>query len=406
MFAFDLLIAFALMALLFLRQVAILKKPNKINYTPLILAIGTIAALIHFIIHPDPSDAILLVRESALPFLVALILYTIMNILNQTKESENAKLHDAFIKVLVEEIAQLKKFILDLETRMTEFAQEDRVIQQETRQKFKEDIKILDVIEKNQQLYMKQFDELFTHFSEVQMPELDSVVHKHIDILRIAEQDHYNKLTQLLQKAVESRDYISDDLESMHEKIESIKSLSDDVAKAIVEKTVSKLKLLTQEVEGEMLSLKLHTEGVKTVLLEDENVLGNIRTQSEMVMKQMLLSSNKMKEFEKQNEHIMQIYNSVKELAMEMESIKADYIKSQAYLTLISQELAESKDENLEEMKHKIDEVNNALSQKIEASLEKLYKHYHIANENITQSVELLTKKAKMYKGYTEFDEK
>ena len=406
MFAPDLLIAFGFMALLFLRQVAILKKPNKINYAPLILAIGTIAALIHFIIHPDPSDAILLVRESALPFLVALILYTIMNILNQTKESENAKLHDAFIKVLVEEIAQLKKFILDLETRMTEFAQEDRAIQQETRQKFKEDIKILDVIEKNQQLYMKQFDELFTHFSEVQIPELDSVVHKHIDLLRIAEQDHYNKLTQLLQKAVESRGDISDDLDDLREKIESIKSLSDDVAKAIVEKTVSRLKLLTQEVEGEMLSLKLHTEGVKTVLLEDENVLANIRTQSEMVMKQMLLSSNKMKEFEKQNEHIMQIYDSVKELAIEMESIKADYIKSQAYLTQLSQELAESKDENLEAMKHKIDEVNNALSQKIDASLEKLYEHYHTANENITQSVQLLTKKAKMQKGYTEFDEK
>ena len=387
MFAPDLLIAFGFMALLFLRQVAILKKPNKINYAPLILAIGTIAALIHFIIHPDPSDAILLVRESALPFLVALILYTIMNILNQTKESENAKLHDAFIKVLVEEIAQLKKFILDLETRMTEFAQEDRAIQQETRQKFKEDIKILDVIEKNQQLYMKQFDELFTHFSEVQMPELDSVVHKHIDLLRIAEQDHYNKLTQLLQKAVEGRGDISDDLDDLREKIESIKSLSDDVAKAIVEKTVSRLKLLTQEVEGEMLSLKLHTEGVKTVLLEDENILANIRTQSEIVMKQMLLSSNKMKEFEKQNEHIMQIYDSVKELAIEMESIKADYIKSQAYLTQLSQELAESKDENLEAMKHKIDEVNNALSQKIDVSLEKLYEHYHTANENITQSV-------------------
>ncbi len=37
------------------------------------------------------------------------------------------------------------------------------------------------------------------------MPKLDDVVHEHIDILRVAEQDHYNKLNTTLQKAVKSR---------------------------------------------------------------------------------------------------------------------------------------------------------------------------------------------------------
>ncbi len=406
MFDTDLLIAFGFMALLFLRQVAILKKPNKINYAPLMIAIGTIAGLIHFVIHPDPSDAIMLVRESVIPFLAALILYIVMNILNQTKESENAKLHDAFTKVLVEEIAQLKKFILDLETRMTEFAKEDRAVQEQTRDKFKNDIKALDVIQENQQLFMKQFDEAFTQFSEVQLPELDTVVHKHIDLLRVAEQDHYNKLTQLLQKAVESRTDITDELEDLREKIESIKAISDDVSRMIVDKTSAKLQLFTQEFESQIVSLKLHAEGLKTSLYEDENVLGNIRTQSEMIMKQMVLSATKMQELEKQNEHLTQVYLNVKEVASEMEFIKSDYVKSQAYLTQLAQELATSKDDNLEAMKRKIDEVNEVLSQKIDASLEKLYEHYHIANENITQSVQLLTKKAQMQKGYTELDEK
>ena len=42
MFDIDLLIAFAFMALLFLRQISILKQPNKINYASLIIIIGTI----------------------------------------------------------------------------------------------------------------------------------------------------------------------------------------------------------------------------------------------------------------------------------------------------------------------------------------------------------------------------
>ncbi|HFB54234.1 MAG TPA: hypothetical protein ENJ67_05810, partial [Sulfurimonas autotrophica] len=215
MFDIDLLIAFAFMALLFLRHVAILKKPNKINYAPLMIAIGAIATLVHFIIHPDPSNIVLLLRESLIPLLVAVIFYIIMNILNQTKESYSAKLHNEFTQVLVKEISQLKKFILDLESRMTEYSQEDRRTQLEIQEKFTADVQALEAIQANQIEFAKKFDNIqewhesvsksFAYFSEVQLPELDNVVHKHIDLLRIAEQDHYNKLTQLLEKAGESR---------------------------------------------------------------------------------------------------------------------------------------------------------------------------------------------------------
>ena len=215
MFDIDLLIALGFMALLFLRHVAILKKPNKINYAPLMIAIGTIASLVHFIIHPDPSNVVLLLRESLMPLLVAVILYIVMNILNQTKESQSAKLHDEFTKVLVHEITQLKEFILDLEARMTDYSQEDRKIQQEIQEKF----------QKNQIEFTKKFEKIeewnenvnksFTHFSEVQMPELDNVVHKHIDLLRVAEQDHYNKLKGLIEKAGESRYDIVEDVENL-----------------------------------------------------------------------------------------------------------------------------------------------------------------------------------------------
>jgi chromosome segregation ATPase len=409
MFDTDLLIALGFMALLFLRHVAILKKPNKINYAPLMIGIGAIAALVHFIIHPDPSNIILLVRESLMPLLVAMILYIVMNVLNQTKESQSSKMHDAFTKVMVDEIAQLKAFILDLETRMMEYSQEDRKIQMEIQEKFTTDVDALKSIQKNQIEFTRKFDNIqewhervnksFTYFSEVQLPELDNVVHKHIDLLRVAEQDHYNKLTQLLEKAGESRYDIAEEIEMVKESLSSMKSLSDDVAKTIVEKTFSRFTTLTQAFEAEILSLKLHAEGIKTSLYEDETVLSNIRTQSEMIMKQMLLSANKMNELENQTGKLTNISVDIKELVLEIEKIKDDYVKAQSQLTQLSSELSNEKDDNYIEMKQKIEELGKALSNKIDESLQKLYEHYHIANENITESVKIMTKKAQLQKG-------
>ena len=415
MFDIDLLIAISFMALLFLRHVAILKKPNKINYAPLMISIGAIASLIHFMIHPDPSNTILLIRESLMPILVATILYTVMNVLNQTKESENAKLHDEFTKVLVREITQLKEFILELESRMTAYSQEDRAVQKEIREKFKDDIKALDTIQKNQIEFTKKFekmqewhenvDKAFTYFSEVQLPELDNVVHKHIEILRVSEQDHYNKLSTLLAKVVESRYDLEEEFSQIKESLESIKDISDNISKTIVDKTQIKLTTLLKESESQLISLKLHAEGVKTLLYEDENVLNNIRTQSEMIMKQMKLSATQMQELEKRNAHFSKLSDEITALVEEIEKIKVDYVKAQSELTQLAKSFENVKDENFIQMQEKIDIVGQSVIEKIDSSLEKLHEHYHIANENISESVKILAKKAQLKNGYSDFEE-
>ena len=69
---------------------------------------------------------------------------------------------------------------------------------------FNEDIKSLETIQINQIKFLEKFDEMgiwhkdvsnrFNDFTEIQLPALDGIVHKHIDILRVAEQDHFNKI--------------------------------------------------------------------------------------------------------------------------------------------------------------------------------------------------------------------
>jgi chromosome segregation ATPase len=411
MFESDLLLAFIFMALLFLRQIIILKRPNKINYAPLMIGIGAISSVVHFIIHPDASDVILLLRESFFPLLVALLLYIVMNILHQTQVSENARTQDRFTEELINQVTQLKEFVAGLEDRMKTLSVEDREAQQEVREKFKKDIQALDTIQTNQAAFMEKFDAMeswnadvskeFAHFREIQMPELNNVVHKHIDILRVSEQDHYNKLHKILQKTVESRCEMSEDMEELKEKLSSMKNISNDIAKSITHHTLQQLSSVTKSYENQIMTLKQHTESVNISLQEGENRLSNIRGQSEMIMKQMVLSSNKMNELEKQNHGLHDIYATINELMQDIERIKSDYKQAKEELSLISKNLKSSNDEQIDAMKQQVASMSDTLSKKIDESLEKLHEHYHIAEDDITQSVQILAKQAQLKSGYT-----
>jgi len=411
MFESDLLVAFVFMALLFVRQIFILKQPNKINYAPLMIGIGAISSVVHFIIHPDASDVILLLRESFFPLLVALLLYIVMNVLHQTQVSQNRRVQDKFTVELINQVTQLKEFVGGLEERMTALSAEDRQAHEDVRERFKEDIQALYTIQENQALFVEKFDAMeswnkgvtqkFEHFSETQMPELNNVVHKHIDILRVSEQDHYNKLNKTLQVAVESRCEMSDDMEELKEKLSSMKNISNDIAKSITQHTLQQLSEVTSSYEKQILTLKQHTESVNISLQEGESRLSNIRTQSEMIMKQMLLSASKMNELEAQNQGLHDIYTTVNELMQDIQSVKADYIESKDELSLITKNLQSSNDEQVEAMHKQIEFMSETLSKKIDDSLEKLHEHYHIAEDDITQSVQLLAKQAQLKSGYT-----
>ena len=414
MFSTDLLIVLLFMAVLFLRQIYILKQPNKINYAPLMIGIGAIGSVIHFILHPDITDVILLLRESFMPLLVGLLLYIIMNILHQTQTTQNARAQDEFSKAMASQVSELKEFMAELEDRMILSQQADRDAQEEIREKFKQDIKALNTIETNQGKFLDKFQEMdewhksvteaFANFTNVQLPELDNVIHEHIDIFRVSEQDHYNKIKTTLDKAVESRCDIADDIDKLKENLGSMRAISDDIAKAITRHTLQQLSGVTKAFEGEIITLKSHAEGVSTALYEGENRLSAIRQQSEMIMKQMALSSKKMSELENKNSGLHDIYSYIKELVKEIETIKADYVKSQSQLSTIASELNNTQENEIKRVQEQMETLITTLSNKIDDSLNKLHQHYHIASEDITQSVQMLSKKAQLQKGYTNLD--
>lgn len=411
MFDSDLLIAFGLMALLFLRQISIIKEPNKINYAPLMLGIGAISAVVHFILHPDSVDMFMALKESFFPILVSLILYIIMNIFHQTQQREQEKTQHEFTKALTQQLSELKEFTGELEKKMILNQNQDKQMQEENRERFKHDIKALDSILINQNRFVEKFEELrgwhedvkssFENFTDVQIPSLDNIVHKHIDILRVAEQDHFNKVKTTLAKAIESRSDIIDEIEELKENLQQMSNLSKSIAKSIVKETIGELSSISKSFEKEVLSLKSHTEGVNTSLYESENRLVGIKEQSEIIMKQMILSSNKMSELQDQNSSLHDIYSTMRDIMKDIEVIKSEYVKSQSQLSMMIKEFKEIKDSEIKSAKEQMESLGNELGAKIESSLEKLHKDYSLANEDISQSVKFLSKQAQIKSGYT-----
>lgn len=411
MFDSDLLIAFGLMALLFLRQISIIKEPNKINYAPLMLGIGAISAVIHFILHPDNIDMFMALKESFFPILVSLILFIIMNIFHQTQQREQEKTRHEFTKALIEQLDELKEFTGELEKKMILNQNQDKQMQEENRERFKHDIKALDSILINQNRFLEKFEEMrgwhedvkgsFENFTDVQIPSLDTIVHKHIDILRVAEQDHFNKVKATLSKAIESRNEIIDEIEELKESLHQMSNISKSIAKAIVKETIGELSSVSKSFEKEILALRSHTEGVNTSLYESENTLGGIKEQSEIIMKQMILSSNKMSELKDQNSSLHDIYSTMRDLMKDIEVIKSEYVKSQSQLSMMIKEFKDIKESEIKSAKEQMESLGNELGAKIESSLEKLHKDYSLANEDISQSVKFLSKQAQLKSGYT-----
>ena len=414
MFDIDLVIVFAFMTLLFLRQIYILKQPNKINYAPLMVTIGAIGSVVHFILHPDAINVILLLRESFLPLLVGLLLYLVMNILHQTQKTQTAKTNEELAQLMSTRISELKEFIDELEVKMLMVRVEDKKIYEDMQDKFKKDLKALDAIQVNQGKFLEKFNEMdewhknvtngFADFTNVQLPELDNVVHKHIDILRVSEQDHYNKIKTTLDKAVESRYDMSEDLDVVKDNLSNINSIANNISKTIVDETLNQLSGVTKSFQTQLITLKSHSEGITTSLYESENKLGGIKEQSEMIMKQMILSSKKMHDLELQNSGLHDLYATIKSLVSDVEDIKTDYVKAQAQLGSIATQLSKSQEDEMKDIKEQMESLFEILTMRIDESLDKLNDHYHIASDNITQSVQVLSKKAQLQKGYTELD--
>jgi len=414
MFDLDLLITFAFMGLIFLRQIAIFKQPNKINYSPLLLGIGAIGAMTHLLLHPDHENFYLLFRESLLPLFFGLLLYIVMNILHQTQVGIESQQRTDILSRFAIEVEHIKKNIEASETRLQSLNATEQDIKH-ILQKFSNiDFTSLKNIEENQHTFFQKFEAVFDQqqevlkkfesFTDEKMPDIDSVIHRHIDMLRIAEQDHYNHIQKALNDLIDDKKELLTAVEHIQNSAPS-QGLSDVKIKEVVLKTDSLLQQVVTDFERQMISLRAQSEGIATAMSESESLVGDIREQEELMMSQILLSSQRMGELQKQSGEIRNVYEPLLALMERIGELKEEYAEAKDQLHTLAHTLQNVEEVQFESMREHIENLSKTLSSKIDDSLDNLHDHYNIAQKDISKTVQELSTKAKMARSYQQSED-
>ncbi|HFU74268.1 MAG TPA: hypothetical protein ENK65_01795, partial [Helicobacteraceae bacterium] len=205
----DLLIVFIVMGIIFLRQMVIIKEPYKINYAPFLLGIGAIGSLVHIMLHPEIESMMLLFKEALLPFFVSLVLFLVLYVMHQAQERAQSVVENRQNLDILHQIQQMQKSITLLEENVAYLNLSDKDVHEKVLHANVEESEYFEKIATNQKAFMTQFDaihkrqeemlECISEFTQEKLPDLDTVVHRHIDMLRIAEQDHFNQIKNAME---------------------------------------------------------------------------------------------------------------------------------------------------------------------------------------------------------------
>lgn len=404
----DILLTFIIMGALFVRQVVIFRQPNKINYAPLLLGVGGIGAMTHLLLNPENEAFILLFRESMLPFFAGLMLFVIMNIMRQIQQQQVTIDQHDFTESLLEQVTKLKAYISILEENQYHLRQQEDTMQHDMTVIFEKEIDALHTIQESQSGFVEQIESIITHqqeslknferFTQKEMPDLDNIIHRHIDLFRIAEQDHFNQIKQLLERSEYTA--ISKGLDVVHQSIDELSGNYHKAAESMVVEARREIKELLADFAKQLLALRSQTEGIATSLSEDETIMQGVREQSQLVMKQMVLSAQQMNDILNDSERIGDIYEPLGELAREIVAIQSDYVTAKLQLDRLAEGLRSIESEQLKKMQLYIEELGEQLHKKVGDSMDMLHEHYHIAQKDISKSVQELSSRSKLQQSY------
>jgi hypothetical protein len=409
MFKVDLFIAIILMLLLFLRHTSVYKDRNKINYTPIVVAIGFIAGLLHFVMLGDGERWLLTLRESLLTVIVGSVLSAIMSVMTQTQEVINRKLDDVRTQNTHDDIELLHGILVSINISMGHVTQMESTTHQQLKSIFKEEIEALGSILNNQKFFIQKVEsmiaqqqssqEKFEEFTLSEMPSLDNVVHRHIDMLRISEQDHFNQLKSVIKTT-------NDEKKEHHDEIIRIAHILEKLQKAqsvegVTETLKRELSVIVSDFSRHIQAILSKGDGVVNTLRETEIALKSSRDQSELILQQMVLSSKQMRELSHNTKDINDSLRPLGNLFDSAESMFKEFLiaKSKISELMVSLESYDKKEHRI--MRDHLEDVANVAISQIEALSEKIGR-FEAQNSHITpREVQELSHKVKLHQSYS-----
>lgn len=408
MFEVDLLVSIVMMSLLFLRHISVYKDRNKINYTPVVLAIGFIGGLLHFVMLGDGTGWLLVLRESMLTLTVGIVLSTIMSVMSQTQNAQNQYTSNLRIQTIVDDVEQLKPLFSTINTSLSRVTQMESTTHEQLKNIFKEEIEALGSILNNQKFFIQKVEsvlaqqqlaqEKFEEFSLSELPSLDNIVHRHIDLLRIAEQDHFNQLKSVIKSSSEEKVEIHNEFIQMKHALEKLqKSHSIDGAMGVMEDEFSRI---IAEFARHIQTIGSKSESIVTTLLENETILKASRDQSELIMQQMVLSSNQMREMNHNTKELNDSLRPLGSLFGSAESLFKEFMMAKSTLSeLIVTLESYEKHEHRALREHLENVANNAIVQ-MELFTQNIAKFEEAQRFVSPKDVQELSHKVKLHQSY------
>lgn len=406
MISIDLLLILLAMSLLFLRHISIYKDPSKINYTPMVLALGLIGGLLHYVLSDSMDPTV--IKESLLSLSVGILLSAIMSVMNQNFSVTNAHEERRQIQKIAEDVAELAalKERLDLITRM-EDSTHDQI-----RHVFKEEIDALNVIQSNQNLFLSKIESLlsqqqnamgkFEELTFTELPSLDNVVHRHIDMLRIAEQDHFVQLKNAARNTQEEQKELHTQIREIHELLHrNAQHQLPDHTLNVLQKELSRI---VSDFSHHLQMIGAKSETIITSLLENDSLLKGVREESELIMQQMVLSSKQMREM---SVHAKELSDSLKPLSHLFDSAQTlheEFLRSKGKLSELIVTLESYEHQEFRAVRHTLEQVAaeaTAQMQLLSQTLQKRDLHHQETNPLIeARNVQELASKVKLHRSY------
>lgn len=407
MISVDLLAVIIVMSLLFLRHVSVYKDPNKINYTPVVLALGIVGALLHFTVYATTISDTAVIKESLLALSVGAVLSAIMSVMSQSISTMNAYEERIRLSGMVDDIALLNGSITALNSRLDVVAQMESTTHDQLHSVFKEEIDALNVIQSNQKLFVSKIESLlaqqqsatekFEEFTLSELPSLDNVVHRHIDLLRVAEQDHFNQLKNVVRSSCDEQKEVEAQLKSIHEELKEIsRHQQPEHTISILQKELDRI---IHDFAHHLQTIGGKSESIVTALLENDALLRGSREQSELIMQQMVLSSKQMREITSQSKELSDTLKPLSRLFVSAETLHEEFMNAKGKLAELIVTLESYERQEYRSIRQSLEEVASEVTAQLQL-LSHTLRQQEPSPLIDTKNVQELASKVKLQKSY------
>jgi len=408
MISTDMIVIVILMSVFFLRHVSVFKNQYKINYTPLVAAIGFVGSLGHFAVLSNEMTWLVVLQESLILAATGIVLAVLMSIMTQTQQLSYQRREQMDMNTLFSQIEDLKHKSDLFTERLNMLSQLENSTHEQFRAVFKEEIDSLNVIQANQKLFIGKIEamlvqqqlaqEKFQEFTLTEIPSLDNVIHRHIDLLRISEQDHFNQLKHSEQESCDERKKILDELSTINEQLRIISRSS--FGESITLSLQEQLSKIVTDFSKQVHSVASKSESIGTRLLENESILKGTREQSELIMQQMVLSAKQMKEIASGGREVYESFKPLSSMFSSAESMYRDFTEAKSKLNelIVSLEAYEKHEYRL--LRENLERIASEAVAQMQLFTDKLVEHDKV-QEPSADHIRNLNQKVKMQKSYT-----